>query len=87
MSLVVVAKSHKPGEWRSARNPNMSYTKAVMLYNNGLGTLAQRKVDRTAGQEKYELVFIKLKRPKKMSDGTIKKPYSWRLYVPLSEKS
>ena len=84
--MIVVALSHKPGEWHSARNPKMTWTKAVTLYNKGLGTLAQRKVDRTRGKEKYELVYMDLKWPKRMGDGSIRKP-AWRLFAPLGEQS
>jgi len=79
MTFVVVAKSHNAGEWHSAKNPEMSFTKAVTLYNNGLGLIAQRKVDRTSGKEKYELVFKEYEFPKRTP--------SWKLRAPLGESS
>lgn len=54
---VVVARSTRPGFWEATHNASISWERAAYNYNTGLGTLAQRKIDKTPGHEKYQLEY------------------------------
>jgi hypothetical protein len=62
---VVVARSTRPGFWEKTHNETISWERAAYNYNTGLGTLVQRKVDKTPGFEKYQLEYQHFKNVQK----------------------
>lgn len=70
---VVVARSSRPGFWESAHNPSISWERAAYHYNTGLGTLVQRKIDKTPGHEKYQLEYQHFK--------TVQKPPVTKMFA------